>query len=309
MLDRIARREDVSIVRGDPYYHGLLALSLGRLNAARVELRIIGNHDAIYETVGLLAYPRLFRWRAVERRVAHFTLSRADAIVIGSDDNRAFAERNGAPPDRVTSLGNGGMIHPLHLAEPGEREAPEDEFGLGDRPLVVCVSRLERLKHPDDVIVSVAAARRRNPRIAAILVGDGAMRDELVALCEQLGVQDDVVFAGNRDQRWIARLLSAAAVVAAPLAGLSLVEAALSGTPIVGYDVEWHAEFLRAPSEAILVPYRDTDAMAAAICAIVADPELSARIALAARARALATIQPAKVVAEERAHADRLLTA
>lgn len=307
MLERIVAREGVGIVRGDPYYHGLLALLLSRLHGRSMEVRILGNYDAIYEDTGDLAYPRLFPWRALEQRVARFTLSRADSVVVGSDNNRAFALRNGARPDRVTHLANGSMVNPIHLSEPGERPRVADEFGFGDRPVVTCVGRLESLKHPEDVVRSIAAARRRNPRIAALIVGEGTMRAELDRLCVQLGVQDDIAFAGDRDQPWIASMLTQSAVVAAPLAGLALVESALSGTPIVAYDVEWHSELLRSAQEGLLVPYRDTDAMADAICALAEDRERAARVAAAARARVLELMAPEKLIADERALAGRLL--
>jgi len=199
------------------------------------------------------------------------------------------------------------MINPVHMEEPGQRAVLKDEFGLGDRPVVMCVSRLERVKHPEDVVVSVAAARRRNARIAAVIVGDGAMRSELAELCAELGVEADIVFAGDRNQPWIASMLTQSSVVAAPLAGLALVESALSGTPIVAYDIEWHSELISSEQDGILVGYRDTDAMGAAICALVQDSERAARLAAAARARVLEIMRPAKLLAHERAHADELL--
>ncbi len=308
LLDRLVAREGIGIVRGDPFYNGLLALVLGRLNRRPVEIRVIADHDALFEAAGSLAHPRLFRTRAVEKRVQRLTLSHAESVLTGSEDNRAYALRNGAPSDRVRYLGNWSMIHPLHMQEPAAREPLGDEFGLGDRPVVLCVSRLERQKHPEDVIASIVRARRRDPRIAAVMVGDGAMRAELASLCAQLGVQADVVFAGDRDQAWLARMLIRATVVAAPLAGLALVESALSGTPIVAYDVEWHSELLRTGHDAILVPYRDSDAMGDAICALVDDRERAGRLASAARARMLELMQPEKLLAHERALADELLT-
>ena len=307
LLDRLVDREGVGIVRGDPFYNGLLALLLGRLSRRPVELRIIADHDKLFEGAGSLAHPRLFRTRAIERRVQRFTLSHAERVLAGSEDNRAYAMRNGAPDARVRYLGNWSMVNPIHLQEPGERTALGDEFGLGDRPIVLFVSRLERQKHPEDVVAAVVRARERDPRIAAVFVGEGAMRAELEALCRELGVADDIVLAGDRDQVWLVGMLARASVVAYPLAGLALVEAALSGTPIVAYDHEWHAEFIRSDQDGILVPYRDTAAMADAICAVVGDPALAGRLARSARARALEFVQPDVVLAHERALADEML--
>ncbi|MDP1846715.1 MAG: glycosyltransferase [Solirubrobacteraceae bacterium] len=307
LLDRLVAREGVGIVRGDPFYNGLLALLLGRLSRRPVELRIIADHDKLFDGSGSLAHPRLFRARAIERRVQRFTLAHAESVLTGSDDNRAYALRNGARPEQIRYLGNWSMINPLHLEEPAQREPLPDEFGLGDRPVVLCVARLERQKHPEDVITSVAKARRRDPRIAAVIVGEGSMRAELDGLCAKLGVGDDVVLAGDRDQAWLVRMYAQAAVVAVPIAGLALVEAALGGTAIVAYDHEWHSEIIRDEQEGVLVPYRDTDAMADAICAVVGDPARAGRLAGAARTRVLGFMQPEVVLAHERALADEML--
>ena len=307
VLDRLVQREGIAILRGDPYYNGLLALMLGRLSGRAVEIRINGNHDTVYETVGSLAHPRLFRWRAVEQRVARYTLSRADSVVVGSADNRAFALRNGARAERLRHAGNTAMINPVHVGEPSERPLNDDEFGFGDRPVVLCVSRLEPLKHPEDVVISVAKARRRNQSIAAVIVGEGVMRSALEKLCADLGVEGDIVLPGDRDQEWIARMLASAAVVAAPLAGLALVESALSGTPIVAYDVEWHSELITHQQECLLVPNRDTDAMAEAICHLIDDRDEAGRLATAARARVLDMMQPERWLSQERGLSDELL--
>ena len=307
LLDRLVGREGVGIVRGDPYYNGLLALLLGRLHRRPVEVRVIADHDWLFEAAGSLAHPRLFRTRAIERRVARYTLSHAESVLTGSEDHRAYVLRNGAPDDRVRYLGNWSMINPIHLQEPGERVALDDEFGLGDRPVVLCISRLERQKYPEDVIASVALARERDPRIALVIAGEGALRAELERLCAQLGVEDAVVLAGDRDQGWMVRMLARATVVAMPIGGLALVESALSGTPIVAYDVEWHSEILRDGQEAVLVPFRDSAALADAICAIVADPDRARRLAVAARARVLEFMQLDALLAHERALAAEML--
>ena len=306
-LDGIVHREGVALIRGDPFYHGLLASLLGALSGRPWEIRVVGNHDAIYETTGELAYGRLFRWRFVERRVARFTFPRADSVVVQSQYTREYVIRNGARPERVAIGPMAIFVDPVHLSDPADRAPLADEFGLGDRPVVGFVGRLEHVKHPEDVIISVAKARAHDRRIAAVIVGDGSMRAELMALCAQLGVEDDVVFAGVRDQRWIARLLPRCAVIAAPLSGLALVESALSAAPIVAYAVEWHSEFVADDREALVVPYRDTDAMAAAICVLVDDAARARRLAEAARARALDIMDPDKLIAHERALAERLI--
>lgn len=306
-LDRIVYRHSVDIVRADPFYGGLLALLLRKLNGCAVELRIVANHDEIYEQVGALAYPRMFRWRRVERQILRFTLSRADSVMAGSENNRGFALANGAREDRLAYSGNGSMINPIHLQPPRDREPIDDEFGLGDRPVAICLCRLERMKHPEDLVLSVASARARDPHIAGMLIGEGSMREELEALRSDLGLDGHVVITGERDQEWIARMLVRSAVVVAPHSGLALVESALSATPIAAYDYEWHAEMIRPGLTGMLVPYRDTYEMGIAICALVENRELSKRLGAAARELALEKMRPEILVGHERMLAERLL--
>jgi glycosyltransferase involved in cell wall biosynthesis len=306
-LDQFIRRGPSTIVRGDPYYCGLLALLLGKLNRRPVEVRIIANHDALYKATGELAYPRLFRRRSVEERVARFVLSHADAVVVGSDDNAQFALANHACPERLIFCADLAMINPVHLTKPKEREAFDDEFGLGDRPVVVCVSRLERSKHVGDVVEALAIAREQRPDLIGLLVGAGSREEELRQRCQELGVAEHTILAGERDQPWIARLLPRCTVVAAPLSGLALVESALSETPIVAYDVEWHSELLQTEQTAILVPFNDCRAMATAICELVNDRPRARRLGTAARRHALEVVDYGKQVEQERALADQLL--
>jgi glycosyltransferase involved in cell wall biosynthesis len=307
-LDSIVRREGIGLVRAwDPFYSGLLAWCLARLNRLPLEIRINANYDALYESVGTLAYPRLFRSRRLEIAGARFTLSRADQVVVGSDDNRRYATANGADSDAVVYSGTWLIIHPDHHRPPAERQLPSPDLRTVGDPLIVAVSRLERTKHPEDVLQSLAKIREQNSHVRGLLVGDGSMRLELQAQAAELGVSDAVTFAGDRNQPWVARALTAADVVLAPLAGLTLVEAALSGTPIVAYDVEWHGEFLRSGEDCLLVPYRDTDAMAAAALRLLNDPVEAARIAGNARQTAERRMNRAEVLAHERAQAQRVI--
>ena len=216
-MHRRCRRGEVGIVRAaDPYYNGLLALLLSRLYRLPLEVRIVANFDLAYE-IGTLAYPRLLRWRWLEQRVARFTLSRADVVVTGSDDNDEFAVRNGARRGSLGRLGNWSMIDPVHLLEPDARPSVASDFPFDERPSVISVCRLERVKHPEDVLRALAEARKEAPDLFGVIVGDGSMRRHLEQLRHELDLEEHLFFAGERDQHWLACMLSRASVIAAPL--------------------------------------------------------------------------------------------
>ncbi|MDQ4133764.1 MAG: glycosyltransferase family 4 protein [Actinomycetota bacterium] len=309
MLMRLIRRERISIVRaGDPYYLGLLGLFLARANKLPLVVRINANQDSIYEATRELAYPRLLRSRLTEKRVARFVLSRADLVAPGSENNLRFAVANGAWRERSTIFRYGTWIDPVHFrTDPRERTSVRSELDLNDAPFLIIVGRLERVKHPEDVLYVLAEARKHAPSLAAVFVGDGSMRPELESMAAELGVAGQVRFAGNRDQNWIARALASATVVLSPLTGRALVEACLSATPVIAYDVEWHSELVTNGESGILVPYRDTRAMAEAVNRLLSDAVAAQTMGERARAVAAEMMDPARLMEHERSEYIRLL--
>lgn len=307
-LSRLIRREGIAIVRvGDPYYLGLVGLVLARLNRISLVVCVNGNFDAIFESVGRLAYPRLLRHRRIEKSIERTVLSRADLTVTLNEDNRRFALNNGARTERTTVLPLGNMVASVHFREPRERDGVVEELGLSGRPFLIYVGRLEVVKHPEDVVAVLAEARATHRDLAALFVGRGSMQAELEMAAGEAGVAEAVVFAGERSQPWIASALAQAAVVVSPLTGFALVEACLSGTPVVAYDVEWHAELVQDDETGLLIPYRDTHAMAGAVTRILADRAFARSLGANARRRTLEIMDPRRLTDRHRRSYSALL--
>lgn len=294
-LDRLIRREGIAFVQaGDPFYQGLIAWSLARAHRRAFVVRVGANYDAIHGSIGELAYPRLIPSSRLQRRVGRFVLSRADMVFAANANNGEYAIANGAAPERLVVVpAYGNVLHPVHLTDPAARRPPGDvQF---DRPYVVCVGRLEPVKHPQDVLEAVSIARRRHPDLAVVMVGAGRMLDELREHADALDLRNAVLFVGARDQVWIAGTLARSQVVAAPMTGRALVEAALSGTPIVAYDIEWHSELVKDGETGWLVPYLDTEAMGSTIADLLDDPARARSVGAEARRQVLERIAPERV--------------
>ncbi len=301
-LSRLIRRRRVSVVAvADPFYLGLWGLALTRLHRIPVVVKINANYDTIYKSAGSAIYPRLLRWRWLESRIAHLVFRHADLVTVGSDDNLQYVVTRGAAPERVGMIPTGDMIADTHLQPPATRASVAPELGLDGRPFMVIVSRLEPSKHPDCALLVLAALRATHPEAALVVIGDGSIREALERQARELGIDDDVRFVGVREQGWIARALSSASVVLCPYSGLALVEAALSGTPIVAYDVEWHGELISSGENGLLVPFGDTGAMAQAAESLLLDRARGAAIAATARSQALHEMDRADAVAAKRA--------
>jgi phosphatidylinositol alpha-1,6-mannosyltransferase len=120
-------------------------------------------------------------------------------------------------------------------------------LGLGDRPVVVCVSRLVPRKGQDTLIAAMPRVREQVPDAALLVVGDGPYRARLEKLAARTGVADAVHFTGPVPWEELPAHHAAGDVFAMPcrtrrggldVEGLGIVylEASATGLPVVAGD-------------------------------------------------------------------------
>ena len=126
-------------------------------------------------------------------------------------------------------------------------EAIRQRYGLTDRPVVVCVSRLMPRKGQDTLIRALPLIQRQVPDAALLLVGGGPYRKKLVRMAERSGSARDVVFTGSVPWDELPAHYAAGDVFAMPcrtrragldVEGLGIVflEASATGLPVVAGD-------------------------------------------------------------------------
>lgn len=295
-LKALVRRERIDVIRaGDPLYAGLLGWALARACGVPLLVRVGANNDKIYETTGTPILPRLMRSRRVEKIVERFVLKRADLVAAANGDNLKFALANGARADATTLFRYGNLIDKRHFQDPASRPSGREklaELGLTPGKFILYVGRLEPVKHADDVVRVLAALRATSHDLKAVLAGEGRSRDEIAALARELGVEDRVVLAGNRDQEWLSQIIPHAAAVVSPHTGRALAEAALAAVPIVAYDIDWQSELIEDGVTGALVPHKDWGGLADAVERFLLDPAHAKAMGWAVRERARVMLDP-----------------
>ncbi len=201
-------------------------------------------------------------------------------------DRRAIAVGNGRDPAR---------FHP----DPTARARIRSELGIPDeRPVVIIVSRLVRHKgHPE-----LLAAMEAVPAAELWVVGDRLPSDhgqEIEALFDRSPLGPRLRLLGYR--RDVPALLAAADVFALPshFEGLpmSVIEAMLTGLPVVATAIRGPREQVVEGETGHLVPPMTVGPLAAALRALCADPALRQRMGAAGRLRAL-TLYTERAVVE-----------
>ena len=161
----------------------------------------------------------------------------------------------------------------------------------GGEPIVTYVGRLSRRKGVDTLVEAMGILGRR-PTGAPLLamVGEGALREELVARARVLGVEDRIRFVGKAPHDEVPWWMAAGDVfVLASLSeGLPTVvcEAMAAGRPVVATAVDGTPEIVDHGHTGLLVPPGDPPALAEALGRLVDTPELRERMGALAHARA-----------------------
>jgi glycosyltransferase involved in cell wall biosynthesis len=168
-------------------------------------------------------------------------------------------------------------------------------------PLVGFVGRLSWEKGPDLFVQIARVVRASCPQTRFVVVGEGPMRPELVALARASGLGTSLAFVGQRDDmpQVLADLdvvVSSSRAEATPFA---IMEAMASGVPVAAFKAGGVAEMIRHGANGWLANEHDIDGLAAIVTRLVMEPALREAASAAARLHAVESL-------DARAHAQTL---
>jgi len=166
-------------------------------------------------------------------------------------------------------------------------------FGLPSEALVVgVIAQLIERKGHEYLIRALPDIAKRVPEVRVIMFGQGTRRAELERLTKEIGVQRSVTFGGFRQD--IADMLPSLDLVAHPALreglGVSLMQAAACGVPVVASAVGGIPEVVRHEVTGLLLQAGDKKALADAVVKILSDEKLRQRMRKASREFALAEL-------------------
>jgi glycosyltransferase involved in cell wall biosynthesis len=239
--------------------------------------------------------------RAVYRALERVTARRADAVLCVSADLARRMRRAGARDVELAVV-----PAPPAAPPPGEAIAKaRADIAAGGRPVVLAVGRFAPQKGFDVLLEAMIILQGRNPAPLLVVAGEGPLAAHLASRVRTTGIK--ARFLGARAD--IPALLAAADVAVAPSRWdgqpLFVQEALRAGRPLVASRVGG-IPALTGADAALLVPPDDPHRLASALRTVLADPELSGRLAAAATARAAALPSPSEAIDAVSAVYDRL---
>lgn len=178
--------------------------------------------------------------------------------------------------------------------DPAARAELRARYGLGERPVVLCLSRLVPRKGADSLIRAWPRVRVAVPGAALVIAGEGRYEKTLRTLARRHRVESDVIFTGRVASEEIAAHYAMPDLFAMPcrtrgggldVEGLGVVylEAAAAGVPVIAGTSGGAPETVIEGETGYVVDGRDTRALAEATIRVLNDPDLAARMGAAGR--------------------------
>lgn len=229
-------------------------------------------------------YGTEMRRRPMSTKVA---IRRAKRVLVISKYTSQLAQELGATTSQLALI-EPGVDLPEVLTNPPR-----------DRPTIVTVARIDDLHKGHDVMLeAIVLIRRDYPDIHWVVVGEGGLRVGLERQAAERGLAENVTFLGAVTDRERDEWLDRADVFAMPSRpepdgavegyGIVYVEAGAHGLPVVGGDFAGPRDAVNHGETGLLVDPTDPSKVAAAILALLRDPELCRRMGRAGQEKARA---------------------
>lgn len=145
----------------------------------------------------------------------------------------------GFNPQKLYVIHNSLAYHKqLELRNTIPDEPVYQKYFGNDNPNLIFVGRLTKVKKLDMIVRAIALSKDKGKEYNMTFVGDGAEKDNLIALAEELGVVGQIWFYGAcYDERSLSRLIYNADLCVSPgNVGLTAIHAMTFGTPVISHN-------------------------------------------------------------------------
>ncbi len=207
-----------------------------------------------------------------------------DHVITISDGIRQVLLEEGVPAEKVTCVPS--AVDTARYVPRCERDWFEREMGVkAGQPVVGVIAQLIPRKGHRYLLEAIPGILRWLPDTQFLFFGTGALAEELRKAIVQAGLAGNVRLVGFRED--LERILPCLDAVVHPATmeglGVSLLQAAACGVPVVASRVGGIPEIVRDGVNGHLVPPRDPAALQQALLSLLQDKGLARKMGMAGR--------------------------
>jgi glycosyltransferase involved in cell wall biosynthesis len=264
-LMRYIKSHAIQVVHSYGLYPNLFVIPAAKLAGAPVVIASIRDCGDI-----LTPWQRWF-----QKLVCRF----ADCVLVNAESIRDTLVKQGYSAGKIMVIRNG--IATSRFDDAAGAASVRAELGLPPTTrLVMVLSRLNHMKGVDYFLQAARMIADSFEDVRFLIVGDGAIKTQLQARADYLGLGSRVIFTGFRTDA--PRLLSEVTLSVLPSLseGLSntLLESMASGVPVIATRVGGNPEIVEEGVSGLLVAPRDAVGLAKAMRLLLENPVLAGRI-------------------------------
>lgn len=229
---------------------------------------------------------------ALARWLERFAYRHSCAVVALSPGMKDGVVKAGFPAEQVTVIPNSCDLDMFRVPPEAGQAFRQRYDWLQDRPMVLYCGTLGRINGVEYLAKVAAAARKLNPEVRFVVVGEGGEHEKVTRIATELGVLGDNfhMIPGVAKQE-VPAVLSAATLSTSlfiPLPEMwansanKFFDALASGTPVCINYRGWQEAYIRDSGAGLILEEHDTDKAAQQIIDALNDPDWLARAAAAA---------------------------
>lgn len=217
--------------------NALRAIHLMMAKKAGVPVRVVHSHNSSMQTESKVS-------RILSRVIKHFFKYSATDYLACSEVAAKWLFPGKIYKNKQYRLINNGIDAESFAFSREWRRIIREKYGISDSDMVVgSVARFMPQKNHAFMFRIIEEIKKTNPSVKLLCVGEGDLKGQLCQLAEELGIEDNVIFAGTAPD--VNRYYSAMDVYLMTSLfeglGISALEAQASGLPCVLSDNIPHA--------------------------------------------------------------------
>ncbi len=255
--------------------------------SARIAAKLCGVPVKICTRHCVFPVGKLYRYKIFKFTVGFFNSFLSDRFIAVAYAARDNLLRLGISKKKINVIINGSQALPVLNAD--DKITVKRRLGIDEDAFVIAFcARLEKCKGHSWFFLSLKELLRQQRKCVAVLIGDGSIKNELIRLCDDLGIEQNVIFTGFVSD--VSQYMNIADVnvncsVGTETSSLALSEGMSLGLPSVVSDYGGNPYMVEHGINGFVCKCYDWKAMAKYIAALMDDTGLYRSMSLEARKR------------------------